>query len=479
MSNVHQGSTPEASPPSAQAEAAPARTAAPSPSPGGAGVGIPHAQRIPPTLWRLFGWLLWGDFVLVLMEQVVPTLVPLLLKEHQLSNTAISLIMGTIPAIFGLFIMPIISYRSDQLRTRWGRRIPFMVVTAPLIVMSLCLIPLSPRIAQWLEQVGWLRLALEGIGLNGATLVFAVTIASYMFFNAVCSACYAYLMPDVVPGQFMGRFMSLFRVFGLAGLFVFSFFFMRLAEKHMTGVFFGVAAVYGLGFLVVCWKVKEPEYPPPTDQRTVNPIAVFASYARHCFRHPMYLWMYGAFAMYGISQVAGNLFDVLFMRETLGMDMATLGQVRAWTAIAVLPLAYFCGNLVDRWKSQRMIIVCALLLSVGKICGYLFITGPGTYVVWTIVYNVVAFFWGVTNAAFIVNMFPRDRYGQFVSCNVFISAVVVLIVTPLCGLFFDWMDDYRYVYLWPSVLTLGVVLLMWKVNRHWHRCGGPDNYQAP
>ncbi|MEX0777047.1 MAG: MFS transporter [Phycisphaeraceae bacterium] len=469
------------------------------PPAGGAGTGspapvlskvplpthLPHAQPIPSSLWRIFGWLLFGDFILILMEQVVPRLGSLLLRRHDLSNTAISLIMGTIPMLFGLFIMPIISYRSDQLRTRWGRRIPFMVITTPLIVLSLCAIPFSPMIAGWIDHLmGW---DIPGVGagagttaaIRTVTLVFAVTITSYSFFNAVCSACYAYLLPDVVPGQFIGRFMSLLRVFSLAGLFVFTFFFMGLAKDHMIEVFIGVGVLYGLGFLIVCLRVKEPDYGPPTDQRTVNPIAVFRSYARECFRHRLYLWLYAAFALYGISQVAGNLFDILFMNETLGMDEGQMGQVIAWSAIAPLPLAYFCGNLIDRWKSQRVIILFAVLLSIGKLAGYFFIAGPITYVIFTIAYNAVAFFWGVTVAAFLVTLLPKARYGQFVSCIAFVSALVVMVANPVCGLFFDWVGDYRYVYLWPAILTLGLALILWRIYLEWRRCGGPDNYVAP
>lgn len=444
--------------------------------PVSAGPAETRAPRVPAGLWRTFGWLLWGDFVLVLMEQVVPSLVPILLREHQLSNTSISLIMGTIPTVFSLLVMPIISYRSDQLRTRWGRRIPFLAAVTPFIVLSLCAIPFAPDVAAGVGRLAGLP---EGSGALLVTVMFALAVSSYTLLNMVCSGCYTFLLPDVVPGQFMGRFMSLFRIFGFGGLFVFNYFFLGFASTHMKEVFIGVAFIYGLGFSLVCWKVKEPAYPPPTDRRTVNPLAVFRSYAHECFRHPLYLWLYAALALYGVSQVAGNLFDVLFMKETLGMDLEILGKVRAWSTIAPIPLAYFCGHLIDRWSSQRAIVVCALLLSVGKACGFFFITDSTTYVVWTIIYNVMAFFWGVTYSAYLVNMLPRDRYGQFASCNVLISALAVMAASPVCGLFFDTVQDYRYVYLWPAVLTAFTAVFFWKINGYWRQCGGPDNYRAP
>jgi MFS family permease len=428
----------------------------------------PPGNRIPRHLYGLFAWLFWGDFILVLMEQAVPKLVPILLTQHKVSGTAMGFMMGTIPLAFGLLIMPIISYRSDQLRTRWGRRVPFIMVATPLIMASLCLIPLSPMIARTL-----------GMGHWGLLALFTITITAYTFFNAVCAACYSYLVPDVVPQQYLGRFMSLFRVMATLGVFVFGYGVMGVAQNHMVEVFIGAAVVYGIGFSIVFLKVREPHYPPPTDKPTSNPITVFLSYGRECFRHPLYVWMYISFAAYSISQMAGNLFDVLFLNKTLGMDLGPLGKMLAWTSIAVVPIGFVFGGLVDRLRVQRMIVISALLLAAGKLAGFFYIQGEWSYFTITVINNIFSFFWGVSVAAYVAGMFPKDRFGQFASCQGFIVTLVGLVMNPVCGVIFDWVGNYRYVFLWPAIGLVLTAACLAKVNQYWRRCGGPDAYIPP
>jgi MFS family permease len=435
--------------------------------------------KIPPALWVVFGWLFWGDFVLVLMEQLVPNVIPVMLKNNQMSNTAISLIMGTIPGFIGLFIMPVIAYRSDQTRTRWGRRIPFLAASIPVICLSLLMLPYAPSIGLLVNQNAWLDSFFKSVGIAPVTLIMGAILVVYALFNSICSSCYSFLVVDVVDGKFMGRFMSFFRIFGLAAVFIFSYFCMGLADTNPHVLFFGAALLYGIGFLIVCLRVKEPAQSPrvATNDRT-GLFAILKSYRHECFRHPLYLWLYAAFAVYGISQLAGNLFDILFMKETLNMSMDTLGKIRAWTTIAVIPLAYFGGNFIDRWKSQRVIVLFAFILAGIKLIGFFLVCDAVSYIVVTIIYNISAFFWGVAISSYLPNIMPKDRFGQFACCNGFITGSILIVSNPVCGIFFDYVKNYQYVYLWPAILMVVAGLLLLKVNRYWEKCGG-ENYIAP
>ena len=79
-----------------------------------------------PALAVLFFWLLWGDFCYMLMEAVTPSIMPLRFKDLGASNKEIGLILGTIPGFIYTVLNPIISFKSDRFRSRWGRRIPFI-----------------------------------------------------------------------------------------------------------------------------------------------------------------------------------------------------------------------------------------------------------------------------------------------------------------------------------------------------------------
>ena len=65
----------------------------------------------------LFCWLLWGDFAWSMKERAIGPIMPLLLDKYGASPTMVGILLGSLPAAIGLFLGPVISFRSDRLRT--------------------------------------------------------------------------------------------------------------------------------------------------------------------------------------------------------------------------------------------------------------------------------------------------------------------------------------------------------------------------
>ena len=108
----------------------------------------------------------------------------------------------------------------------------------------------------------------------------------------VCSVFY-YLFAAVVPEKFMGRFMACFSIVGGAAGFCFNRYILGLADTHMAWIYTGVAVLYLISFMLMCWRVKEGEYPPPTDtaERT-SMLASVKLYFRECFSLSFYRWFF-------------------------------------------------------------------------------------------------------------------------------------------------------------------------------------------
>ena len=102
----------------------------------------------------LFAWLLWGDFCIILMETVVPSVLPLKLKALGCSNWGMGMILATIPGIFNMTICPWVSFKSDRYRSRWGRRLPFILWTLPFLCISLLMLGWTDEIRIFLQQIG-------------------------------------------------------------------------------------------------------------------------------------------------------------------------------------------------------------------------------------------------------------------------------------------------------------------------------------
>jgi MFS family permease len=68
--------------------------------------------------------------------------VPPLLREYLGSAALIGLLMG-MDNVLGIFIQPWMGNRSDNTRTRWGRRIPYLAVGMPVAALLFATIPLA------------------------------------------------------------------------------------------------------------------------------------------------------------------------------------------------------------------------------------------------------------------------------------------------------------------------------------------------
>ncbi len=439
------------------------------------------SSKLPSEMRKLFIWLLWGDFLLVLMEQVMPSLFPLMLKDHGASNQQIGLIMGTLPTVIGLFLGPVLSYKSDNCRSALGRRRPFMIFSIPFIMAALCAFPFASALTEYLMRIGWIRPALTAVPVAPLLVVLAVLFSLYTIFNTVCASAYSWLLVDVVLQSHMGRFMSLLRIFSLVGAFVFNYFLLGLAGTHSKEMFFGIALAYAVGFGLMSWKVRERPLPPPPPPREKKAFWMPAGdFLVTCFSNPYYLWVYTAFLVYAWSTLAGNLFAVVFMRDTLGMDLDTLGKVRAWVTTLVIPVSYFMGSLIDRWKPQNAIVSAVLLYAAGNLACFFFVHGQVSFFVWTFLTNIAGFYWGVTYTAYIANTFPQKDYAQLTTAMGLVMGLLgAMAMSPVCGWFFDLIgSNYRYMYLWQFVFLLGCAAIFWWLRVLWIRQGGPDNYRA-
>ena len=196
---------------------------------------------------------------MILLNNVFPALTPLQLNLHNASNATIGLLMGTIPSIVTFIANPIISTSSDRTRSRWGRRIPYLLFTAPFTAMFMILLGWSDYVGKWLMKL---------VSYNGDPSLFIIVVMSicvigYSIFQMFSDSVFWYIFADVVPDQFMGRFMAAFRVIGAVGGMVFNYFVMPYAKTHTAIIFTVIALIYWASFSAMCIQVKEGEYPPP------------------------------------------------------------------------------------------------------------------------------------------------------------------------------------------------------------------------
>lgn len=428
-------------------------------------------------LFFLFTWMLWGDFCFTIMEMVFPRLMPLQLKEMGASDFAVGLCVGTIPALMNFFTTPVISFRSDRFRSRWGRRIPFLLLPTPFVALFLILLGFSPSISNVVN--GWSIMERLGIApTTVALIVIGLLIVGFQFFNMFVATVYYYLFNDVVPEQFLGRFIALFRAMGYAASFCFSFFIFGWAEHHMKEVFVGIAILYCVSFTLMCWKVKEGQYPPPPEMDRPGIAGQVRTYFRECFSHPFYRWYIGASVLWRVA-IAGTIYIVFFAKD-IGVNMSIYGKILGIASLTSAVIAYPIGGLIDRLRPPKVLLFSVFMILPCLMFFIFGVSGSITFAAGWIALQLAVTGYMLAEGPMSMAVLPKDRYGQFCSATAMIGAFVIICVTPLLGWLLDLLNNnYRYLFVWYAVFLCMANVCWWKVYCEWKKLGGPNNYVAP
>jgi Na+/melibiose symporter-like transporter len=301
----------------------------------------------------LFAWLLWGDFAWMIKERAAMPIAQLLLRQLQASDFFVGLAVGSLPAALAMVLGPIISVRSDRHRGRWGRRIPYLLVPTPFMVLGIVGLAFAPRLGVALD--GWMGASSPGV--HACRLIaFSFFWGLFEIFTTIANAVFNALIADVVPDAVAGRFFGMFRAVGLLSGIVFNLWVIGIAEQHMTAILIGVGLVYGIGFALMCLRVREGEYPPvpaiPSD-RTVNWWQPLRNYARECFTNPHYVWIFVAMMLGGVAGAPINSFGIFFAKS-LNMSMETYGRLLVLTFSISFALSFLMGWLADRFHPLRV-----------------------------------------------------------------------------------------------------------------------------
>jgi MFS family permease len=432
----------------------------------------------PAALGALFFWLLWGDFTLALKERAVPPTVQLLLNGLSVSNTFAAVMLGTCPALIGMIVTPVVSYRSDRHRGRWGRRVPFLLGPTPLAVVSMAGMAFSTPIGRWLHA------AFGGDASTANTTILGCLASCWVLFEVssiICTAVFSGLCNDVVPRELIGRFFGLFRMVGLGAAIFFNFYLLGRAEAYYRLMFITMAALYGLSFTLMCLKVREGEYPPvAAAERAGGVWHAVRTYWRDCFTHSYYVWLFVSVALANMSFTCVTLFTVFYARA-VGMDMGVYGKYLTVQFIVSFACSYPLGWLADKIHPLRLTIVSLVLYGAATLLAFFFIRDARTFGVLSITVGVFAGWWLTANGPLGPVLLPRLKYAQFSSAMGICSSLGVLLVGPACGKFLDVVagGDYRYIYLWAAVFAALSLAASLVVYQKFRRYGGPSAFVPP
>lgn len=421
----------------------------------------------------LFVWLLFGDFSWSMRDRSVGPMAQWYLNKIGVSNILFGLLMTSFPAFLGLILGPVISVKSDRHRGKWGRRIPFLLVTTPIAAFGMLGIAFTPFIAGWVH--GHFPSQSE---LVVSVVCFSVFWATFDFATIAGGAVFGGLINDVVPSKLLGRFYGLFRAVSLIDGIIFNYWLMGKTPDHFTLMLALIGLFYGISFMWMCFKVKEGEYspPPPREKTTLGGIKI---YFKECFARPYYVSIYFFITFVYLSAAPINTFALPYA-NSLGISMDTYGKGLALTYAISLSISYFIGWLVDWLHPLRMTMAAIGGYMLVSIWGHFFATTQTTFLVAWVLHGVLSGACWTSMATLGQRLFPHDKYAQYASGITLMSSPALMCVAPSVGLLIDKTGDiYRYNFTIGAILaacTLVLGLLVYEQFKHY---GGIKSYVPP
>ncbi len=423
-------------------------------------------------LVALFFWLLGGDFTWSLRDRAVPTVMQLLFNKYSGSDAVTGFLFSSLPAGLGLILGPIIGYQSDRLRTRWGRRLPFLFGTIPFIVLAMVGLAASESLGRAME------------GLFGAHSVLVVMTLCWTVFEISCvvaATVFGGLINDVVPQEVIGRFYGCFRALSLiAGIILFGRM-TAASQDHYAAIFLGAALLYGVGFTLMCLRVKEGDYPAPPEQpdRQRSLSAAVGTYFRDAFGHSYYriYFFFGIIA--GMVAMPFNLYSIFYARS-LGMDTGWYFHCLAVTYCISLVLAYPLGVLADRFHPLRLSIAALILYACAMAWGIFFAKNASQFAVALVAHGVFSGVYFTGSASLGQRLLPRGRFTELSSAGGVLGSLSGMAFPPALGLLLDRLGHaYWLTFRAGFILTLIAIGAGLWLHRRFISLGGPGGYLAP
>ncbi len=348
--------------------------------------------------------------------------------------------------IAAVFIQPWIGIKSDRTRSRWGRRMPYIMVGAPLSVVGFITIPyvvklvppeMSGQLAQLKVPFALLVLAL-GITLLAAAIYRTPAVA---------------LMPDIVPSKFRSQANGIINLMGGIGVVIGLFAGGMLFDMDIALPFIVGGAVVLISSAIVVFAVKEPDAPADDDPTAKQ--SRLLDNLREVWQDDDRSVLYLLLAIFAWF-VAYNALETFFTSYATTVLDVTAGRASQLFTIAggvFILFAVPAGYLAGKFGRKRTIItglsvfalavlLIALTHNVGSVTVALVMVGAS----WALV--------NINSLPMVVDSVPQNKLGTYTGLYYFASMSAAIVGPIAIGQTVD-VFGYRSMF-WAAAAALAL-----------------------
>ncbi|NLM18478.1 MAG: SLC45 family MFS transporter [Clostridiaceae bacterium] len=373
-----------------------------------------------------------GFFASALLWSLYNSFVPLILKDFITSSAVIGLIM-TIDNAFGVIFQPLFGSLSDQTRTRFGKRMPFIMIAAPLCSVLFFFIPQMPTLF---------------------TLMLIVII--FNFGMSVWRAPIVALMPDLTPSQHWSKANGVINLMGGVASIIAFLIGGKIANSYGRSATFGMGSIVMLlAVLTLFMFVKEPvakstfsSSDQSEDDKKSARLSTFKNLPVKQRRNLLYLLFAIFFWFCGYNAI--ETFFTTFAVENLGLEEGSASMLLAFFSVSFVAFAIPSGFIATKIGRRKSIIIGL----VGIIAVFIPILFLMNLMALRILLLFGGFFWALINInslPMVLEIGKESEIGTYTGYYYFFSFSASIFSPILFGLIRDLTQNYATLFIYATI----------------------------
>lgn len=352
-------------------------------------------------------------------------------------------VAASLSHIVSVVLSPIAGTLSDNVRTRWGRRRPFILGGA--ILSALCLVAMPHTLNYW---------------------IFLLLVSLFFTFSVGYQIPFYALIPEMAgEGQrgaystFTGllRLVGAGLVLGLGGWFW---------AKNPDWLFYLTAIVVVFSACITVISVREDGGGELPEEEKISIFRNFRRYVRDMMAHRKILLFFAAQFFWWLGLGALIPFATIILKELYGINVSELfklGPIVVIGGILLIGAIVAAGMLGDKWGHRQVVMVGLISLTIGSLIAYFvrdisLVYAAGLFVV----IGAAPLF--NEPFALLAELIPKGREGEFYGLDT-ISITLSQVPAALVGGAVIDAFGYTAVYLFVTATSLLAILLMWLKSR--------------
>lgn len=352
-------------------------------------------------------------------------------------NTFIGIVM-ILDNIAAITLQPWIGAKSDNTWTRFGRRMPYIMLGIPIAAFFFAFIPVLKDL-----------------------IILLVIVTIFNIAMAIYRAPVVALMPDLIPSKFRSRANGVINLMGGIGA-VYAFLIGSLLYEWYGAfiAFITTSVIMIISLIILMIYIKEPEKPIDVEERVSilkafkevivddDPSGIFMLLA-------IMLWFFGYF----IIETWFTTYGKIILKVNEAVAARSLTGFALMFILFAIPAGFIASKI-----GRRKAIILGLI---GLTIMLALIASLRNLLLITILLTIGGIFWALININSIVIVWEiggEEKLGAYTGLYYFFSALAAIVGPVVAGGIFDVFGHWTM--FWISVIFMILALLsMMKVER--------------